>query len=168
MDLQVPGMHTEAVPKLTQGSMWNSVFTIVGQMGTSNGIETGPTLSGGMGLSGTQGRYPASPAEQGRVTPIASMTSTRRTATLEDLIAIPQHNVRITESHAKSHKNINDTLSSLQLSCQGRSRWASSLSRAEKDCHCERSEAIPTRQSRDCFVISLLAMTQDWRFPRLS
>ena len=55
MDLQVPGMHTEAVPKLTQGSMWNSVFTIVGQMGTSNGIETGPTLSGGMGLSGTQG-----------------------------------------------------------------------------------------------------------------
>jgi len=56
MDVQVPGMHTDALPKLTQGRMWNSVFTIVGQIGMSNGIEMGPTLSGGIGLSGTQGR----------------------------------------------------------------------------------------------------------------
>ena len=54
MVLQVPGIQTEARPILTQGRMLNSVLISVGQIGRSNGIEMGPTLSGGMGRSGTQ------------------------------------------------------------------------------------------------------------------
>lgn len=48
----VPGIVIEAVPKLIHGRMWNSVFKMVGQTGTSNGTETPPTDSGGMGRSG--------------------------------------------------------------------------------------------------------------------
>jgi hypothetical protein len=56
-----PGRHTEAFPKLTHGRMWNSVLIRVGHMGRSNGTDTGPTLSGGMGRSGAQRAY-GSPA----------------------------------------------------------------------------------------------------------
>lgn len=52
MALQVPGIHTDALPRLIHGNMWNSVFRSVGQTGRSNGIDIGPTVSGGIGRSG--------------------------------------------------------------------------------------------------------------------
>jgi hypothetical protein len=36
---------------------------------------------------------------------------------------------------------------------------------AAKNGHCERSEAISAREGRDCFVVSLLAMTEKGKFP---
>ncbi|MCX5861870.1 MAG: hypothetical protein NTW27_07090 [Deltaproteobacteria bacterium] len=54
MDLQVPGRQIEALPKVTQGKILNSVLIIVGHTGISNGMGIGPTLSGGTGRSGTQ------------------------------------------------------------------------------------------------------------------
>ena len=38
--------------------------------------------------------------------------------------------------------------------------------RVGKDCYCERSEAISPFKYRDCFVVSLLAMTEVRRFHR--
>jgi len=40
--------------------------------------------------------------------------------------------------------------------------------RAAKDCHCERSEAISALKARDCFVVSLLAMTEHGKIPFVS
>ena len=64
MALQVPGIQTDALPKLIQGSTWNSVFRSVGQMGISKGMEIGPTVSGGIGRSGRHGRGGESPANK--------------------------------------------------------------------------------------------------------
>ena len=56
--LPVPGMHTDTFPRLIHGKIWNSVLSRVGQMGTSNGTEIFPTLSGGIQRSGAQVRAP--------------------------------------------------------------------------------------------------------------
>jgi hypothetical protein len=64
MALHVPGMQTDALPRLIQGSTWNSVFRSVGQMGISKGMEIGPTVSGGTGRSGKHGRPGESPANK--------------------------------------------------------------------------------------------------------
>jgi len=39
---------------------------------------------------------------------------------------------------------------------------------AAKDCHCERSEAISALKGRDCFVVSLLAMTENGQLPSVT
>lgn len=90
MDRHVPGMHTDAFPKVSHGRMLNSVLTSVGQMGTSNGREMEPTLSGGTGRSGTQGRGPYPPPRHNagprRSAETTIITSTKR----GDLISIPR------------------------------------------------------------------------------
>lgn len=86
MLLQVPGMHTEALPKLIQGRIWNSVFTMVGHMGTSKGRDIDPTLSGGMGGSFKHGRGPGAPAEAKTAHPSTHMPTRITTTDLDTLI----------------------------------------------------------------------------------
>ncbi len=86
MLLQVPGIQTEALPKLIQGRIWNSVFTMVGQIGTSKGRPIEPTLSAGMGGSCRQGRGPGAPAEATAAAPITSALTRITTTKLDTLI----------------------------------------------------------------------------------
>jgi hypothetical protein len=76
MALHVPGIQTDVLPKLIHGSTQNSVFRIVGQMGISNGIEIGPTDSGGIGRSGKHTRGGQSPAREYTGAPIKTRTPT--------------------------------------------------------------------------------------------
>lgn len=86
--LHVPGMQMDALPNDTHGRILNSVLTMVGHTGTSNGRETGPTLSGGTGMSGRQGR--GLPAPKQTVGPSAiALTSTTITANRETTITHP-------------------------------------------------------------------------------
>jgi hypothetical protein len=80
----VPGMQIDALPSDTHGRMLNSVLTMVGHTGTSNGRETGPTLSGGTGMSGRQGRVPPAPKQMAGTTAraLTSTTTANRRATI--------------------------------------------------------------------------------------
>jgi hypothetical protein len=94
-DLQVPGIHTDALPKLTHGRMWNSVFSRVGQIGISKGRPIGPTLSGGTGRSGKHGRKPPSPATHNNGTARKLKDRTIRAATLKVFMAIPRNGLKM-------------------------------------------------------------------------
>ncbi len=72
--LHVPGIQTDALPKLIQGSTQNSVFRMVGQIGISNGIEMDPTDSGGIGRSGIHARGGQSPVSEYAGAPINTST----------------------------------------------------------------------------------------------
>jgi hypothetical protein len=89
--LPVQGMQMVALPNDTQGRMLNSVFTMVGQMGTSNGTEMGPTVSGGTGGSGIQtGASPPAKDETDRH--INAHISALQTANLAGTILFPHYN----------------------------------------------------------------------------
>lgn len=86
--LHVPGMQMDALPNDTHGRILNSVLTMVGHTGTSNGRDTGPTLSGGTGMSGRQGRE--LPAPKQTVGPSAmTLIITMITANRETTIMYP-------------------------------------------------------------------------------
>ncbi|MEW6138881.1 MAG: hypothetical protein AB1733_11670 [Thermodesulfobacteriota bacterium] len=89
--LPVPGMQMVALPNDTHGRMLNSVFTMVGQMGTSNGIEIGPTVSGGTGGSGIQTGAPP-PAKDETDRHIKAHISAVQTANLAGTILFPHYN----------------------------------------------------------------------------
>jgi hypothetical protein len=91
MALHVPGIQTEAFPKVIQGRIWNSVLMRVGQMGKSNGMEMGPTLSGGTGASGGQGRGPQPAPKHSTGDTTRAHTTIITIANLEANMTIPQH-----------------------------------------------------------------------------
>ena len=90
MDLHVPGMQTDAVPKLSQGRILNSVLMSVGQIGTSKGTEMDPTVSGGTGGSGRQGRGPQPPPRHSAGPNKRAETTIKTSTKQRDLISIPR------------------------------------------------------------------------------
>ena len=117
--LHVPGMQMDALPSDTHGRILNSVLTMVGHTGTSNGKDTGPTVSGGTGMSGRQGR--ALPAPKQTVGPSAmALTSATITANRETTITYPNTAERPYERRYK--RGIMEwMLPSRYLLCQERS-----------------------------------------------
>lgn len=117
-DLHVPGMHTEALPKLIHGRMWNSVLSRVGQIGMSKGRPIGPTLSGGIGRSGMHGRKPPSPANADNGISIIVKDRTIRAATLTAFMAIPQKKALKRPMKRYSMQNLPVMLSLGNFPCQ--------------------------------------------------
>ncbi len=93
--LHVPGIQTDALPKLIQGSTQNSVFRSVGQMGISNGIEIGPTDSGGIGRSGKHARGGQSPVREYTGAAIKTRTPTIIMTASRILMTTPQYEQRL-------------------------------------------------------------------------
>jgi hypothetical protein len=89
--LQVPGIQTEAFPKVIHGRILNSVLMRVGQMGRSNGTEMDPTLSGGTGGSGGQGRAPQPAARPSTGDITSAHTTIVPIAILEANMTIPRN-----------------------------------------------------------------------------
>lgn len=116
--VHVPGIQMDALPKLTQGMMWNSVLSRVGHTGTSNGRGMDPTLSGGIGRSGTQvrGAHTLAAYDGGIMTAVMSKTAQRTIPYA--LMALPQ------DAYSASHyTRWSDTLilSMMRTICQARS-----------------------------------------------
>lgn len=114
MALHVPGMQMVALPNDTHGRMLNSVLTMVGQMGTSNGIEMGPTVSGGTGRSGIQAGAPP-PAKDETDRHINAHISAVQPAILAGTILFPHYN-GTTVSQKNQRPGLNATTARVWLS----------------------------------------------------
>jgi hypothetical protein len=87
--LPQPGKHTEALLKLTQGRIWNSVFRMVGQIGTSKGMDTPPRVSGGTGRSGMHGPGPLLTPQQKAGVAVSMQTQIAAMSPVAHLMASP-------------------------------------------------------------------------------